>query len=976
MSRVTALASLGRQASRLPPARLVAGKALAALLFPMLLWVSAAAAEEGTVSVLIPVGPYKISETAAGQSIEVDGFGRLAVFGKPVLPARIYAIAIPPGAEIVGVDYECGLQVVLPGSYDILPSRLPRVIGPEDPLVRQAWEQTYETNRAATYGSDAPYPAQPVELVGAAQYRKYNLADVRVAPFVYRPLSGRLAYYPQIEVHVRYRLPERGVMPMVDDLPETEQVARQIIVNYEQARGWYPTASPAKRDQYDFVIITLDSLVSSVTPLVNWEISKNRSVQVVTTSWISSNYTGYDLAAKIRAFLRDKYPSEQWGIRDVLFVGHRNDVPMRRCEQDLGYGKPETDFYYAELSQPDNLSWDADGDHKYGENSDPIDFYGEVNVGRIPWSDAATVLSICQKSVAYEQNQNPSFKKNMLLLGAYFWADTDNAVLMEAKVNQPWMSDWTLTRMYEKNSDYYSSYPCDYPLLHSNVMAVWPAGTYAFVNWAGHGSPTSAHIYGLGAPAFIESADCPSLNNNYPAIIFADACSNSDTDYTNIGMAMLKQGAVGFEGATKVALGCPGWTGPASGSSQSLDYYFTTKITSGEYTQGGALQSALTQMYTLGLWDYVKYETFEWGALWGNPDLRMVPPPIMTISFPDGRPELIPPGQPTTLRVQIVNGSETFDPDTGLLYYRYNQGPYLSSPLVLESGNIYLATLPATPCGKTLYYYISAATTAGTVVLSPSDAPETTYQAAAMPVVTVLDKNMDTNPGWTKSPNNSSNQWAWGDPTGGGGEYGGPDPQNGYTGTNVVGYNLNGDYANNLSEMHITTPAFSCAGMSGVKLTFYRWLGVEQAIYDHAYIRISNNGSTWYNVWQNSGTIYDGAWVYQEFDISTYADDKPVVYLRWTMGTTDSAWRYCGWNIDDVKVWAIDPDACPDLLGDLNCDGELGFADINPFILALTDPVVYGQSFPECNIDLADINGDGTVGFADINPFVALMIGG
>jgi hypothetical protein len=344
-----------------------------------------------------------------------------------------------------------------------------------------------------------------VEFVGAAGYRKYNLADVRVTPFTYRPLSGQLTYYPEVRINVQYVFPEAPAAATSDNLARTETIAREIVVNYQQAGSWYPEGRPAGRGLHDFVIITLDSLTSAVAPLVSWETTKGRTVEVVTSAWINSNYTGYDLAERIRNFLRAKYPSDQWGIRDVLLVGNRNELPMRRTYQDVGYGMPETDFYYAELSLPDNQSWDANGNHRYGEDTDPIDFYAEVNVGRIPWSDAATVLSICQKSVAYEQTDDPAFKKNILLLGAYFWADTDNAVLMEAKVNQPWMSGWTKTRMYEKNSDYWSSYNCDYPLLHSNVMTVWPAGKYAFVNWAGHGSPTSAHIYGLGAPAFIQS---------------------------------------------------------------------------------------------------------------------------------------------------------------------------------------------------------------------------------------------------------------------------------------------------------------------------------------------------------------------------------------------------------------------------------------------------------------------------------------
>jgi len=177
--------------------------------------------------------------------------------------------------------------------------------------------------------------------------------------------------------------------------------------------------------------------------------------------------------------------------------------------------------------------------------------------------------------------------------------------------------------MYEQNVDVWSTFPCDYPLLEENVMSVWPTGKYSFVNWAGHGSPISSHILGLGQPPFITSYDCPMLNDEYPAIIFADACSNSDTNYENIGQTMLQQGAVGFVGATAVALGMPAWTDPADGSSQSFDYFFTTMVTSGEYTQGEALQRGLQQMYTDHLWEYRNYEMFEWGALWGNPDLGM-----------------------------------------------------------------------------------------------------------------------------------------------------------------------------------------------------------------------------------------------------------------------------------------------------------------------------------------------------------------
>ena len=941
--------------------------ASAVLVLATLPAVSAWAAEPLIVSTPIPLGDYEIRARGDGQVVSLDGFGSLLEPGKPQLPARIFAIAIPPGAEVVGVTCDAGAGLELPGTYSIRPAALPRVIAHEDPALHAEALARYEANRQAVYGSDAPYPANVVELVRPAAYRRYNLVDVRVTPFVYHPLSGRLVYHPAVTVHVQCNLPAGPQPVVVDGLARTEKVAGEIIVNYEQAAQWYGRATPADRGLHDFVIITLDSLTSQVAPIVAWETQKGRTVEVVTTTWIAANYTGYDLAEKMRNFLREKYPSGEWGIEDVLLVGDYGDVPMRRTAQDLGYGKPETDLYYAELSKPDNQSWDANQNHLWGENSDPIDFYSEVNVGRIPWSDPATVQHICAKSAAYEQNNDPTFKKNILLLAAFFWTSpwTDNAVLMEAKVNQPWMAEWTKMRLYEQG---HSTYQSNYDLLRSNVVAVWSAGKYAFVNWAGHGSPDACHRYFSPAGPFITRDDCAQLNDDYPAIIFADACSNSDTDDLNIGKAMLRRGGVGFVGATKVALGCPGWTGPNDGSSQSLDYFFTTCVTSGDYTQGQAHQRALREMYTRNLWSEVKYEMFEWGALWGCPTIGLGGPAMLNISFPNGLPEMVLPGHPIEIAVKITEGTEHYIPGTATVYYRYAGGPFTSKPLEELGGELFRATLPAPHCGDVPEFYFSAQGDQSGVIYKPYGAPANVYACQVGEIRSIMENTFEANPGWT-----TEGSWGFGKPTGQGGAYGGPDPTSGYTGLNVYGYNLNGDYTDNMPERHLTSGAIDCTGYTGVHLKFWRWLGVERSQYDHAYVRVSNNGSTWTNVWQNpDAETADYAWTEMDLDISAIADNRPAVYLRWTMGTTDTGWTYCGWNIDDVRLTAF---VCeePWPPGDLNCDGNVDFGDINPFVLALTNPAGYAAAFPNCNILNGDINGDGLVDFGDINPFVRLL---
>jgi hypothetical protein len=62
--------------------------------------------------------------------------------------------------------------------------------------------------------------------------------------------------------------------------------------------------------------------------------------------------------------------------------------------------------------------------------------------------------------------------------------------------------------------------------------------------------------------------------------------------------------------------------------------------------------------------------------------------------------------------------------------------------------------------------------------------------------------------------------------------------------------------------------------------------------------------------------------------------------------------------------------------GDMNCDGQTDFKDINPFILALSKPDQYVATYPECPILNGDMNGDGSVDFGDINPFVAALANG
>lgn len=93
---------------------------------------------------------------------------------------------------------------------------------------------------------------------------------------------------------------------------------------------------------------------------------------------------------------------------------------------------------------------------------------------------------------------------------------------------------------------------------------------------------------------------------------------------------------------------------------------------------------------------------------------------------------------------------------------------------------------------------------------------------------------------------------------------------------------------------------------------------------------------------------------------------------------------------EDICAFSINNDATPvaqvllavDLdaigggeAGDLDCDGDVDFDDINPFVLALSGQAGYEAAYPDCNWLNADCDEDGDVDFDDINPFVNLIGG-
>jgi hypothetical protein len=113
-----------------------------------------------------------------------------------------------------------------------------------------------------------------------------------------------------------------------------------------------------------------------------------------------------------------------------------------------------------------------------------------------------------------------------------------------------------------------------------------------------------------------------------------------------------------------------------------------------------------------------------------------------------------------------------------------------------------------------------------------------------------------------------------------------------------------------------------------------------------------------FGVWSN---LSDAARIDLSCDLTNdlVVDCDDALFVRGLMG---------GCVCPNLTNPCTGPVLCP---GDTNCDGEVTFADIDPFVEALAG----SSSWPydPCPWLNADCNGDGDVTFADIDPFVALI---
>ncbi len=220
--------------------------------------------------------------------------------------------------------------------------------------------------------------------------------------------------------------------------------------------------------------------------------------------------------------------------------------------------------------------------------------------------------------------------------------------------------------------------------------------------------------------------------------------------------------------------------------------------------------------------------------------------------------------------------------------------------------------------------------------------------------LTFYAANMDSDPGWTLEPD-----WEYGTPS-----YSVNGPTSGYTGTKVIGHNLSGNYANNLSAQYATTPAIDCSGATSLGLRFKRWLRTRPN--DTVSIQVTTNGTDWVSVWSTMSAVYDTSWREMQYALPDSVAGSATVRIRWGLASNASQ-NDIGWNIDDVEVFGEGVlDATAPVASLSVADVTMPAAASHEFTVTYTD----GTAVQLASIGAGDLAVTGPNGYSNLVDFV------
>ena len=413
--------------------------------------------------------------------------------GNPVLPLYTKLFSFPFGTIIKDVSFTASSIQLKTLSKEIIPA------APLTPLSSTQNSQTNErlVKNPEVYSSSKSYPnARLTYRVGAGLNGNDHviLVSLQYYPLVYSPQQNTLSFTPDVQITVTYELPQT------------------------------PRTAPKENT---LLIIAPEEFSDALQPLITHKNHYGITTTLKTTETIASQYTGRDLPEQIKYAIKDAIETD--GTSYVLLVGGIEKIPVRYSYVSMWADDENviTDLYYSDIydAHGNFSSWDTNHNDKFGENSDQVDLYPDVHLGRLACDNLNDVNITVDKIIHYEtETYGATWFNNMIFIGGntFRWSpgndgEDNNKVIMGI------MSQFTPTTIWMSKMNFN----------RATISKAITAGA-GLLDYSGHGFEHGMGSYttvGLRMKYYLTSY-IKDLKNGYKLpIMFFDACLTAKLDY-------------------------------------------------------------------------------------------------------------------------------------------------------------------------------------------------------------------------------------------------------------------------------------------------------------------------------------------------------------------------------------------------------------------------------------------------------------
>ncbi|MFO8182550.1 MAG: C25 family cysteine peptidase [Candidatus Aegiribacteria sp.] len=460
---------------------------LAALLLTIL---SPVSGDEITFQFSLDEDQVQLSSWLGDDVVSIPGGVVPFDHGEPALQGLPYTFILPQGTSIGEVSVDVHSLTTLPGRFSLAPvtgNILSRPLDPADP--------------APVYFSSQTFPGQPAANIRSGSRSGFRLGSFVMVPFVYTPLSGELSVITSATVTIDCR-PDQGAEAVSltgRQFSSAAQAVERLVHNPEML----PACAPEVRSGTDgdpvWVAIGAAEMETVLQPLVDHRNLYTGEAEYVTVEWITANYSGYDTPEKIRNYLKEQYYDHS--LIYALIVGDYGET-TRISELSINSGQTVlnnvADHYFIDLDG----SWDANGNHKYGETTDSLDYYSDLYVGRFCSDSEVFLQTMVDKTISYETEPVPGdWQTTAVLIGAGLWPPDYWGSFVCEDIDDLIPADWTVEKLYETASG------------HPNDQIDIINQGCSYVSPHGHGSSGGIYWYDYSPTEIIANNNYANMNN-------------------------------------------------------------------------------------------------------------------------------------------------------------------------------------------------------------------------------------------------------------------------------------------------------------------------------------------------------------------------------------------------------------------------------------------------------------------------------